>query len=124
MTEKLSASLKVVKLILILEPDIFNRNAALFQPVFTLLVSVYTMSSDNQHREAQHLLQNLLLNTGHFDDSLLEVNVLLNSLVAMGSQKSKELIEFLVTCFHQQKINLQVISNRISTSRHSITDVY
>lgn len=100
--DKLSANLKVVQLILVLEPDVFNQNSALFQPVLEMLIKVYVLSDNEMLQQSQFLLQKLLATTGLFDEGLLEINILLISLKQVNSKALPKLIKYLVTVLQQK----------------------
>ena len=73
--DDLEIEMKVVKIILILQPSIFALDSEMFQRIFFVLVQVYCCSSSIDYRnEAKVLLMGILQNTMIFQ-STLEVSI-------------------------------------------------
>ncbi|XP_063707859.1 nucleolar pre-ribosomal-associated protein 1 [Culicoides brevitarsis] len=109
--EKLQVNLKIVKLMLILEPDVFEQKFELFKPVFETLVKVITSSEANEsevslQRESLELLQKILTSTQCFDDTQIELNALILALKQTPAKSHTAVIDFIIATMHTKVENL------------------
>lgn len=99
--EKLEVNLKIVHLMLILEPDVFQQKSELFRPVFETLVKVFTSSGATEadltlQRESLVLLQTVLSATQCFDETFIEMNALILALKQTPVKSHPTIINFLI----------------------------
>lgn len=72
--------LKAVQLILTLEPKALSVKTPLFNQVIDSFINVFIFGGMKEQNEAKLLLRNVFLNTGFFENGILEVDLWLESL--------------------------------------------
>lgn len=88
--ENLEMEMKVVKIILFLQPDILSLESEIFKRIFLVLIQVYCCSSNEKFRvEANVLLKGVLHNTMIFQ-SHLEISIWLEGLKSVKRGILKE----------------------------------
>lgn len=103
--EKLEVNLKIVKLMLILEPDVFQQKSELFRPVLETLVKVFATSGGTEanhslQQESLELLQRILTATQCFDETLIETNALILALKQTPIKYHPAIIDFVIDTMH------------------------
>lgn len=131
--EKLQVNLKIVKLMLILEPDVFEQKSELFRPVLETLDKVFTSSGTNEddhalQRESLELLQKILSATQCFDDTLIEINSLILALKQTSNKNHGSIIDFIIQTMHMndksdEANSAQMVNNSQELS-HDLTSLF
>lgn len=88
--------LKAVQLILTLEPKALSVNTPLFNQVIDSFINVLVFGATNERREAKLLLRNVFLNTGFFENGILEVDLWLESLTFIDGDALAVAKKFLI----------------------------
>lgn len=88
--------LKAVQLILTLEPKALSVNTPLFNQVIDSFINVFVFGATNEQNEAKLLLRNVFLNTGFFENGILEVDLWMESLKFIDDDALNVVKKFLI----------------------------
>ncbi len=102
--------LKAVQLILTLEPKALSVTTPLFNQVIDSFINVFILGAANEQNEAKLLLRNVFLNTGFFENGILEIDLWLESLKFIEEDTLADVKNFLVNALSTYD------SNKISKS--------
>lgn len=107
--------LKAVQLILTLEPKALSVNTPLFNQVIDSFINVFVFGATKEQSEAKALLRNVFLNTGFFENGLLEVDLWLESLKFIEEDALVAAKKFLVNALTTYDTNqtTKLASNQI-----------
>lgn len=97
--------LKAVQLILTLEPKALSVNTPLFNQVIDSFINVYVFGATKEQSEAKLLLRNVFLNTGFFENGILEVDLWLESLKFIEEDGLVAVKKFLVNALSTYDAN-------------------
>lgn len=97
--------LKAVQLILTLEPKALSVSTPLFNQVIDSFINVFVFGTTKEQSEAKSLLRNVFLNTGFFENGLLEVDLWLESLRFIEKDALISVKKFLVKALTKYDTN-------------------
>ncbi|KAG4069732.1 hypothetical protein HA402_008570 [Bradysia odoriphaga] len=97
--------LKAVQLILTLEPKALSVNTPLFNQVVDSFINVFIFGAEKEQNEAKLLLRNVFLNTGFFENGMLEIDLWLEALKFIDHEAVDGVKKFLVTALSTYNTN-------------------
>lgn len=113
--------LKAVQLILTLEPKALSVNTPLFTQVIDSFMNVFCFGVVEEQREAKLLLRNVFLNTGFFENGLLEIDLWLEALKFSDKDALVSVKEFLVNAL--STYNTNKITKLLTNPSHVVNNV-
>lgn len=118
--------LKAVQLILTLEPKALSVNTPLFSQVADSFINVLTFGGAKEQNEAKLLLRNVFLNTGFFENGILEINLWLEALSFVDHDAMEGVKKFLVatlTTYDANKIS-KLTTNKVVNNVKNIEELF
>ncbi|XP_059608257.1 nucleolar pre-ribosomal-associated protein 1 [Phlebotomus argentipes] len=88
--------LKIIKLILAMDPQTISPGTALFSNVMTSFLNIYTLEGKDEGQEVEILLRNILFSTRLFDNGPLEIDIWLEAFKSVDSKDTKVVQEFFI----------------------------
>lgn len=88
--------LKAVKLILELEPKSLSRETEFFSQVMQSFLNVLVFGTLDEQHEAKQLLRNVFMNTGIFENGILEVDIWLDAFKQIDINTQNDVQKFVV----------------------------
>lgn len=88
--------LKAVKLILALEPTSLSRETDLFAKVMQSFFNVLVFGASDERQEVKKLLRNVFINSGIFENGVLEIDIWLDEFAHIDVDAQTEVQEFFV----------------------------
>lgn len=116
--------LKAVKLILELEPKSLSRETEFFAQVMQSFLNVLVFGSLDEQHEAKQLLRNVFINTGIFENGILEVDIWLDAFKQIDVNTQNDVQKFVVDTIVSFSIKDEEENNleQIATESTTITE--
>lgn len=102
--------LKIIKLILLLDPQVVSPETPLFSKIVTSFLNLYTFGSGEEIQEVEILLRNILYSTRLFDSGPLEIDIWLEAFKSVDRKDINIVQEFFIKLIKKVKANPEEVA--------------
>ncbi|XP_055706351.1 uncharacterized protein LOC129803658 [Phlebotomus papatasi] len=95
--------LKIIKLILLLDPQIISPETPLFSKILSSFLNLYASGSGEEFQEVEILLRNILYSTRLFDSGPLEIDIWLEAFKSIDRKDINVVQEFFIKMIKKVK---------------------